>query len=80
MIQGVLHSKMSIRLNSLTERKQQQNVSLCVHLSLLAAVVGCHHKVAVRSEVLDVWGLAAADGGHLALHPRDLKHAARIVF
>lgn len=48
--------------------------------SLFAAVVGCHHQVAVRGEVLDVGGLAAADGGRLALHPGDLKHAARVVF
>lgn len=48
--------------------------------SLFAAIVGCHHQVAVGGEVLDVGGLAAADGGHLALHPGDLEHAARVVF
>lgn len=47
--------------------------------SLFAAVVGCHHQVAVGSEVLDVGGLAA-EGGRLALHPGDLEHAARVVF
>lgn len=47
--------------------------------SLFAAVVGCHHKVAVGSEVLDVGGLAA-EGGRLALHPGDLEHATRVMF
>lgn len=47
--------------------------------SLFAAVVRCHHQVAVRGEVLDVEGLAA-DGGRLALHPGDLEHAAWVVF
>lgn len=47
--------------------------------SLLAAVVGCHHQVAVRGEVLNVGGLAA-DRGRLALHPGDLEHAAWVVF
>lgn len=47
--------------------------------SLLAAVVGGHHQVTVRGEVLDVGGLDA-DRGRLALHPGDLEHAARIVF
>lgn len=53
---------------------------LSLKSSLFAAVVGCHHQVAVRGEVLDVWGLAAADGGHLALHPGDLEHAAGVMF
>lgn len=47
--------------------------------SLFAAVVGGHHQVAVRGKVLDVGGLAA-DGGHLALHPGNLEHAAWVVF
>lgn len=47
--------------------------------SLFAAVVGRHYQVAVRCQVLDVGGLAA-DGGHLALHPRDLEHAAWVMF
>lgn len=48
--------------------------------SLFAAVVSCHHQIAVRGEVLDVGGLAAADGGHLALHTGDLEHAAWVMF
>lgn len=45
--------------------------------SLLAAVVSCHHQVAVGAEVLDVGGLIAANS--LALHPGELEHAARVV-
>lgn len=47
--------------------------------SLFAAVVSCHHQVAVRGEVLDV-GRLAADGGYLALYPGELEHAAWVVF
>lgn len=47
--------------------------------SLFAAVVRCHHQVAVRAEVLDIRGLAA-DGGYLALHPGNLEHAAWVMF
>ena len=46
--------------------------------SLFAAVVCCHHQVAVGGQVLDVGGLAA-DRRHLALHPGELEHAARVV-
>lgn len=52
---------------------------MCFMSSLLAAVMGRHHEVAVRAEVLDVGGLGA-DGGDLALHPGDLEHAAGVVF
>lgn len=48
--------------------------------SLFAAVVGCNHQVAIRGEVFDIGGLAAADRGHFALHPGDLEHAARVMF
>lgn len=47
--------------------------------SLFAAVVCCHHQVAVRGQVLDVGGLAA-ERGRLALHSGNLEHAARVVF
>lgn len=46
---------------------------------LLAAVVSCHHQVAVGAQVLDVGGLVG-DWGGLALHAGDLKHAAWVVF
>lgn len=47
--------------------------------SLFAAVVRCHHQVAVRAEVLDIRGLAAYRG-YLALHPGNLEHAAWVMF
>ena len=47
--------------------------------SLLAAVVGRHHQVAVRPQVLDHGGPAAGDRRVLALHPGDLEHAAWVM-
>lgn len=49
-------------------------------VSLFAAVVSSHYQVAVRREVFNVGGLAVVDRGRLALHPRELEHAARVVF
>lgn len=49
--------------------------------SLLAPVVGSHDQVAVRAELFNGGGpAAAADGGRLSLHPRELQHAAGVVF
>lgn len=48
-------------------------------VSLFAAVVGGHHQVAVGGELFDAGGPAVTDGGHLALHPGELQHAARVV-
>lgn len=47
--------------------------------SLFAAIVCCHHQIAVRGEVFDVWGLAA-DRGYLALHSGDLEHTTGVMF
>lgn len=49
-------------------------------VSLFAAVVSSHYQVAVGGEVFDVGGLAVVDRGRLALHPRELEHAAWVVF
>lgn len=48
-------------------------------VSLFAAVVRSHHQVAVGAQVFDAGGPAAVDGGRLALHPRELQHAARVM-
>lgn len=48
-------------------------------VSLFAAVVRGHHQVAVGAQLFDAGGPAAVDGGRLALHPRELQHAARVV-
>lgn len=49
-------------------------------VSLLAAVVGGHHQVAVGTQLSDAGRLAAAvDRRRLAFHPRELQHAAGVV-
>lgn len=48
--------------------------------SLLAPVVRSHHQVAVRADLFDGGGPAAAAGGRLSLHPGELEHAAGVVF